>query len=156
MQRKQISANTDKSENAHSPVPAPPSPSSEAPIWFVAVGVVSFALLARFGVMESPTWARVCVDTLPLSGTQAWVCAFKNALPLLFIHDRLSGLAFLCGLLAWVAILKERTGAARVMAWLAWAGGLAGALLYGTDYGVPAALFGLSALLFHTSSSRSV
>jgi hypothetical protein len=120
---------------------------TERTLWLSGFLIAALALSARFGMMESTWAASACLEGAFPSGLEGGLCHLRNTLPLLFIHHRLSGIAFLCGVLACAALWKGRHVAVPILAWVAWLGGIAGAILYGTDYGVIAGLLGMSCLL---------
>lgn len=100
----------------------------------VGAAALGLALWLRYGVLEA---GRLPVDCTADGG---WVCGFKTALVWSFLGNKLGWLALGSGVLAFVSGFRP-------LAWLGWASGLLGLVLYCFDASAVGSLAALLALI---------
>lgn len=99
--------------------------------------VLAFALVARYGLMESGWLPAECGGSLA-DGVQGW-CAAKWALIQSFLHQRLGWVSLVTGVLAFAVRSKG-------LALVGWFTGIAGLVLYSFDYAAVGAMLSLLVL----------
>ncbi len=99
--------------------------------------VLAFALVARYGLMESGWLPAECGGSLA-EGVQGW-CAAKWALIQSFLHQRLGWVSLVAGVLAFAVRSKG-------LALVGWFTGIAGLVLYSFDYAAVGAMLSLLVL----------
>ena len=97
------------------------------------VVVLGLALWARYGLIEPEGIAHACL------GSDAWNCVLRDLIVATFNRQQLGYVAAGAALLALVPRLRP-------LAWLAWASGLAGLVLYCWDYAAVGAVLALLVL----------
>lgn len=102
--------------------------------------VLVFALVARYGLMESGLVAAECGGSLA-EGVQGW-CGAKWALIQSFVHQRLGWVSLVAGVVAFVM-------RCRLLALCGWFTGIAGLVLYSFDYAAVGAVLSLLVLARH-------
>jgi hypothetical protein len=83
--------------------------------------VLGLALWARYGLIEPEGMAHACL------GSEDWQCVLRDLIVATFSRQQLGYVAVGAAVLALVPRLRP-------LAWLAWASGLAGLMLYCWDY----------------------
>ena len=97
------------------------------------VVVLGLALWARYRLIEPEGIAHACL------GSDAWNCVLRDLIVATFNRQQLGYVAVGAALLALVPRLRP-------LAWLAWASGLAGLVLYCWDYAAVGAVLALLVL----------
>jgi len=105
---------------------------------FLAACLLCLMLMAlRFGVIENDLLPRDCNT---VGSNSALSCAMTWLLTQSFHAQRLGIFALVSGVLGFL-------GGLRICAWIGWLAGVAGLVLYSSDYASVGALLGLFALL---------
>lgn len=106
------------------------------------VVVLGLALWARYGLIEPEGIAHACL------GSDAWNCVLRDLIVATFNRQQLGYVAVGAALLALVPRLRP-------LAWLAWASGLAGLVLYCWDYAAVGAVLALLVLARPANASST-
>lgn len=106
------------------------------------VVVLGLALWARYGLIEPEGIAHACL------GSDAWNCVLRDLIVATFNRQQLGYVAAGAALLALVPRLRP-------LAWLAWASGLAGLVLYCWDYAAVGAVLALLVLARPANASST-
>ena len=106
------------------------------------VVVLGLALWARYGLIEPEGIAHACL------GSDAWNCVLRDLIVATFNRQQLGYVAAGAALLALVPRLRP-------LAWLAWASGLAGLVLYCWDYAAVGAMLALLVLARPANASST-
>lgn len=112
--------------------------------WRVAVSgiaVLGLALWARYGLIEPEGFALACV------GATDWHCTLRDVIVMTFNRQQLGYVAVAAALLALFPSLRP-------LAWLGWAAGLAGLVLYSWDFAAPGAVLSLLVLVKPANASN--